>query len=389
MATASPTIDTLQVQTFVFGRDTVKVGVTLGHVADTVLDSIFVHDTLVGPPPASTGVDTIVKGDTTKYAFWHMGKIVDSVRVAVKPTPPPVTTKGQPLGATRLMNEATQPYTPFNEDAGASSGKPNYAISNLNDARARKIKVVLNLPCGSHNPSNAGPCLKQVNGVWVFNRKAYDSALATYNTPEVHNAMLTAYNDSILLGINIMDEPWVKGQGDGNTWGPNGLTRYQADSNCVSAKKQLPKVPIGLSDTGPDTWPVGGNNGTLAHCDIGVSQYSYRFGDQKAWIKTMNSQASSAGYVQMYQFNVVNGGTQDKDTIWDCAQQGGIKGSRSPNCTMTPSQITTVIKTYAGQGCGGVTTWQYDTGRMPKVISGFNNATDSLSKTSWKICKPR
>jgi hypothetical protein len=312
------------------------------------------------------GSDTL-----TVYGTATLTITIDSV--VKKYTPPPIIT-GRPYGPSGLLSAMTQPYTPFTADPGASSNKPAYLLDNLSKAKDRKVSMVANLPCGSHSSANPGNCLvKNSSGVWVFSRARFDSAMKTYNTPAVRAAVDSAYRSGTLVFINLMDEPWVKGSGDGNTWGPLGLTRAQADSLCTTGRATFgPGVPLGTSD-----WSQWNPTAKTKICDVGLFQFSYRFGQPAMWRDTALTRATQGGYQAAFSFNIINGGTQDKSLPWDCAAEGGIKGQYAPNCQMTPAQTVTSGTALGASGCGVLMMWRYDSTRY--AYTGFPAAFTTVA----------
>jgi hypothetical protein len=143
----------------------------------------------------------------------------------------------------------------------------------------------------------------------------------------------------------------------GNTWGPPGtITRARADSLCGFVKKLLPPgVPVGLSDH--LTWDPGKQ---LKVCDFTQPQFSNRFGDIARWRDSILARAAKAGHQTQFSFNILNGGTQDRDGTWDCKDQGGRKGQRQPNCQMTPTQVTAAVTQLGAKTCSGLMMWRYD-----------------------------
>lgn len=304
--------------------------------------------------------------------------------------PPPTTggALGKPYGPSALMHD-TSNNGPFTYDGGASSNKPQWLLDNINEARNRGLGFIANLPCGSHSASNPGYCLKQgSDGVWRFDRALFDAALAQYNTTEVKAAVAQAVKDGVLHGINLMDEPWVSGGGDGNTWGPAGtMTRARVDSLCTEAKKLFPTAPVGTSNKlawdKSHTWKV---------CDIGIAQFSYRFGSPTAWRDSVLAMSKAGGYSAAFSFNVINGGTQDRDGVWDCKDQGGHKGQRSPNCGMTATQIVTAVKALGDAGCAGLMMWRNDNTKFTTWtdwIQAFKDAAAIQAQRYKKPCKVR
>ncbi len=295
--------------------------------------------------------------------------------------------KGRTYGPSDLFS-ATPPFAPFTANPSASSGRPQYLMDNIAKARQYKVQLLAGLPCGAHSATHLGACLVMKNGVAVFSQARFDSAMALFNTPELRAALAQSVKDSVLVGVNIMDEPWVSGTGDGNTWGPPGtMTRARVDSLCRSVKTILgPTVPVGTSDlakwqrTGPWQW-----------CDIGVTQYSYRFGDVIAWKDSILSASQAQGYMAVFGSNIIDGGTRDTDGTWDCAAQGGVKGLNSPNCQMTPSQVVFVGVNLGDAGCGPLGMWRYDATRfaLPGFATAFAQVSALQLQRPQRMCRVR
>jgi hypothetical protein len=308
---------------------------------------------------------------------------VDSV---IYKKPPPPVASGQPFGPISVFDAANP--APFTGDGGESAGKPEWLADKITEARQKKLVIIANLPCGGHNESNLGRCLALKNGVATFSKARWDSAIGEFNTPAVRTLLAQAVKDSVIAAVNIMDEPWVSGGGDGNTWGPEGtMTRQRVDSLCRQAKTILgPTVPVGTSDQ--TKWQRS-TTYKWKWCDVGIAQYSHRFGTVTAWRDSILSVSSAQGYLSVFSFNFINGGTQDRDGPWDCP--GGHKGQRSPNCQFTPAQIITVVTALGDKGCGLQTFWRYDAARfaLGGYATAFQQAATLQKQRPRKLCKVR
>lgn len=359
--------DTTIAQSFVLGKDTVRIGLTLKHVPDTVTDTIFVHDSIVVPPP-QIGVDTIVSGDTTRYAFWSMKKVVDSVKVVVKPPPTPVgeVARWGPSGffGGTSATSPTSALGKFTYAANENATRDDWLMDDIAEARQRKVPVMLAFPCGSHTWPKIGNCIDTVTKAFSMTR--FDSALTkkvlkNYVRPEV----VQAYKDGIVVGAQIIDEPWVHADPDddefgGNSWGPPGtITKARADTLCRKTQMLIPGVPVGMNGH-LTAWEPSKD---VKVCDYLQYQYSYRFGSVTTWRDAVKAQGKRGGYQIQFSLNIINGGTQDKDGTWDCKDQGGRRGNRTPNCQMTPAQVETVVKALAPHSHGGLMMWRYDDSR--------------------------
>ena len=324
---------------------------------DTVVDV----DT-VSVPTVATGVDSTKKGDTTFYAFWHTGKIVDSTKFNVASSGGTPTAKL--FGPMRLYDEGLS-YVFTGSSGEASGGNPQFLLDNIAIARRTGKPFIANLPCGSHSSITGGRCMKQnADGVWVYSRENFLAALRAFDRPDVKAAVEAAVRDGLIIGFNLMDEPWVSGGDDGagtivpNSWGPPGtVTKAEVDLLCTEAKRIFPVGAMGTSDH-LTAWEPSKNR---LKCDFGIFQYSHRFGDVTTWRQSTLARAARGGYDVVYSFNILNGGTQDKDDgTWDCRTQGGIKGSRKPNCAFTPTQMVNVTTVLGDAGKGILAFWRFD-----------------------------
>ena len=336
------------------------------------------------PVSAQSFTQQVVNGPDTfaVYGQYITTVTVDSV-IQKKPTPPPVVL-GFPYGPIRLFDASVS--APFNGTGGVSSGSPQSLLDNITEARQRKTPFIANLPCGGHNAVNLGNCLSLVNGVPTFNQLLFNAALEKYNTPAVRTAVQAAVKDSILIGVNLIDEAWVTGGGDGNTWGPAGtMTRQRVDSLCRRARSVFgPGVPLGASDQ--TKWQ---RTGKWDACDIGIAQFSYRYGSVTAWRDSILAISSAQGYESVFSTNFINGGTQDRNGPWDCP--GSHKGQRAPNCQQTPTQHVAAIDALGEKGCGVVTMWRYDAARfaLPGYATAFATAAALQAKRKRKVCGVR
>lgn len=324
---------------------------------------------------------------TTTKTITRTTTTVDSI---VKVTTPIVLGK---LFGPSSINTLPSPFRkpPFTASGGESSGNnPTQLLKNLDKAKQTGIPIIAALPCGSHNqaPDRRGNCLRDSSGIAVFSRALFDSALAKYNTPAVKAAVDSAFKNGYLIAVNLMDEPWVKGGGDGNTWGPKGLTRQQADTSCLAAKTgAFANVPVGLSDASLKIWPANGY--TFKWCDVGIPQFSYRMGTPTAWRDSILTMVAKGQYMEIFSFNVVNGGKQDK-TTWPACPGAPASGTSSPNCTMNTTEITTAVAALGDVGCGALIMWRTDSTRFAKIGQAvFNTAAATQAQRPKRPCKVR
>lgn len=376
--------------------DSVRAGTPTREFYTRVVPAPPVVDTVLVPIALRSGADTAVSGDTTRIAFWHEGiaRTQDSAKVVVK-APPLVL--GKPFGPAALY---TAPSTaPFTYAAGESA-EPRWIISKIDKARATNTKVMLSFPCGAHSLANPGNCLAWFGDTLRFSQFRWDSLIGLYKDPLIQAAVQKGYAEGVIVGLNVMDEPWVYGGNDGsgsfvgNTWGVAGtITKAKADALCASVKAVFPGVPVGLSDF--REWEPTKD---LKVCDFGLTQYVTRFGDVTTWREGELARAKRGGYPLVFSFNIVNGGTQDQDAlrktagwVWDCAKEGGAKGSNSPNCQATPTQVVAYVQALGDAGCGGLMMWRSYPERFgtPAYGQAFATALAIQAKRVQRPCKPR
>ena len=154
----------------------------------------------------------------------------------------------------------------------------------------------------------------------VFDRSKWDGRMDGFNSSAIKSAVAGAVADGTIIGNVVMDEPNVSGSGDGNTWGPPGtMTKARVDSLCGYVKELFPTLPAGVQHRHDIFEPTKG----YRVCDFVASQYSSRvrrrdlvprFGLWR-WRGVTATRSCSA-------MNILNGGEQDKDGVYDCTGPG-------------------------------------------------------------------
>lgn len=268
---------------------------------------------------------------------------------------PPPTVAGIPFGASQvwgaLGSSGTAGFVLAQDPAF-----PGEVVGRLDSARRKRVRVVLNLPAGSHERF-------MTNG--VFDHAKYSAAVQTYNTTAIKAAIAGATADGTLLGMNAMDEPHTCGAGDGNTWGPCGtLTKARVDSLCGELKALFPSTPVGVThqhalfDTSHD----------YKVCEFLIDQYKYALGSIPAYRTAALAWGARQNMAILSGANVLGGGRRDADATrnadgtwsgWDCTKEGGYLGQYAPLCQMTPAQVDSVARGYAPGTCG-FRIWRWD-----------------------------
>src|SRR5262245_31831820 len=223
--------------------------------------------------------------------------------------PPSIPRTGIPFGPYGLFNLAgfDGTSTPTGTEA-FSLGMDSYSASNLIyrlvAARAKGVRVMLALTGGHDEYLTDG----------VFDRSKWEAKLQTYNTSGIKSAIAAGVADGTIVGASVMDEPYVSGLGDGNTWGPPGtMTKARVDSMCAYVKAMFPTLPVGVVHAHNMFEPAK----SYHECQFIVTQYASRYGDVTAFRDDALAQAARDGIAMAFSLNLLNGGEQAaRDGLW-------------------------------------------------------------------------
>ncbi len=239
---------------------------------------------------------------------------------------------------------------------------------------------------GSHSAKNPGCCLSVINGVLQFDRAKWNATLATFNTATIRDAIAKGVADGTVIGATVMDEPYVSGAGDGNTWGPKGtMTKARVDSLCVEVKRYFPTLPAGAEHQHQLFEPTK----SYQTCDFIVDQYNAWMGSITTWRDAGLAMAARDHHAVLFSLNVLDGGVQDKDGTYDCSGAGQAgKGTYSPNCRMTATQLHDWGLALGPSGCG-LLMWQYDGAYATNYDNqrSFKDIAAAMGSASKKACR--
>ena len=269
---------------------------------------------------------------------------------------------------------------------GYDGDTPENLIFRIVAARAKKLKLVLALTGGAHSLDNPGDYLSVIDGVLQFDRAKWDAKLARFNTSAIRSAIAEGVADGTILGASVMDEPYVSGGGDGNTWGPRGtMTKARVDSLCGEVKRYFPTLPAGVDHQHQLFEPEK----SYRVCDFIIDQYGTQYGNVTAWRDEGLAMAARDHHAIAFSMNVLNGGTQDTDGTWDCTGTGG-KGLYSPNCRMTAAQVRELGWVLGPAGCA-LLMWRYDDEFMvnPANQLAFHDVAALLASQTAPPCRVR
>ncbi len=400
---------------------------TGGNLADTAIVTVTEIER-PPPPPAPTLARVILKpasvslttGAEQRFAVFGRNSAGDSVPVAATFTASGggitaggLYTAGSTAGTFRVIAVASGladtavvelsrpvsasagsaiPFGPFAAWDGASlkenslhftmglgADSPTGIVNRIGAARSAGKKIVLAMTGGTHENY-----LSVINGVYQFDRNKWNAKMQTYNTATIRQAVAAAVADGTIIGNSVMDEPHVSGGGDGNTWGPVGtMTKARIDELCGYVKQIFPTLPAGVVHR-HDIFEPSVDYGT---CDFIVSQYSNRLGSMSTFRDAGLAFARRSGIRIAFSMNILNGGVQDKEGTWDCAGTGG-KGTYSPNCRMTATQVKDYGQGLGHAGCA-MLMWRYDDVFMANSgnQTAFKAVADSLARLPRTPCQ--
>jgi hypothetical protein len=290
-----------------------------------------------------------------------------------------------PFGAYRLLSQGVAPGI---LTLSADFNDPATIVSWIEGARQKGMRIMLAMTGGAHKTSDPGCCMSVINGVLQFDRAKWTARLNQFNTPAIRDAIARGVADGTIIGATVMDEPYVIGgaDGGGNTWGPSGtMTKARVDSLCAEVKNRFPTLPAGTEHQHDKFEPTK----SYRVCDFIVDQYDYRRGDINAFRDAGLAMAARDGHAVLFSINILDGGVQDKDGVWDCTGAGQAgRGTFAPNCRMPPAMVRTTGTTLGPVGCG-LFMWRTDRVFMenPENQRAFQDIAARMATVPGKPCR--
>ena len=329
-------------------------------------------------------------GTITSGGLYTAGQAAGSYRVTASASglaDTAVVTLTAPTAAAGTVGIPFGPYAawdgtslkPYTENFTATMGTftPANLVTGISTARAQRKKLLLALTGGAHeNYMTDG----------VFDMAKWRAKMNTFNTPALKLAVAAAVADGTIIGNSVMDEPHVKGTGDGNTWGPAGtMTKARVDSLCGYAKSVFPTLPVGVVHPHDAFEP----SNSYRVCEFLVDQYAARRGSVTEFRDEALAFGRRDNMAIVFSINVMNGGIQAaRDGRWDCPlTTTGGRGTYDPNCRMTPKQVRDWGILLGSAGCAMVA-WRYDSSFManPDNRAAFADVTARLATLPAKSC---
>jgi hypothetical protein len=272
----------------------------------------------------------------------------DSVIVTVTdppPPPPPPGEVGVPFGPFALFVGTTTQFAfgPAPFTMSYSGETADRVAQRIAAARAAGHRLIIAMTGGA--PTNYTTDGK-------FDLAKWKAKMDTFRAPAVQQAVADGVADGTVIMANIIDEP------NTSDWG-GVITRQTLDEMSAYVKEIFPSILTTMSLQ----WSSLVNSqftGPYTSVDVLTTQYVSRFGSVEAYRDGAVSTAKANNLGLLLSLNIINGGTQDKDGVWDCVGTGG-KGTGSPNCRVTPSQLESfgTVLGLTPETCG-LLLWRYD-----------------------------
>jgi PKD repeat protein len=328
---------------------------------------------------SSTGMYTAPTPGSSCSVVASMNERADTTEVV----PLANNSQSTPFGIFSLWSTPTTPrgsgvaaFSASHDDANASS-----IIQQIAAARAQGIHLIFAMTGGSHENY-------KTNG--VFDLSKWRAKMETFNTSAIRSAVAQGVADGTIIGNSVLDEPQQSDRDAGyrtKSWGPSGtMTRQLIDGLCGYAKNIFPTMPVGVFHD-PAMFEA---NTPYRVCEFIMAQYGYRKynGDVARWRDETLALAKRDGMAVVFSINILNGGKQDKDGVYDCvgSLMGGL-GTYKPNCAMTPQQIRDWGKALAASACA-LMSWRYDATYVgkPQNQAALAEVAIAASNLSRKPC---
>jgi len=271
---------------------------------------------------------------------------------------------GIPLGLQDLIAAHVAPgaYT-MSSDAYRSDN----ILARLNEARTRKLKVLMNMTGGGH-------WKYMTDG--VFDMAKWRAKMDSYNTPAIKAAVAAGVADGTIIGNSVMDEP--HNTSVDNSWGPAGtMNKARVDQMCAYVKDIFPTLPVGVVHD--YRWLEPEKN--YLRCEWVLSQYRFSKGEIGAYRDGGLAFAKRSGVAIIFSLNVLHGGTPGTT----CPKYGYDPFGKL--CPMTPTQLRNFGLILGSAGCA-LNMWRYEAEYFnnPENQSALRVIADSLAKLPRKSC---
>jgi hypothetical protein len=253
---------------------------------------------------------------------------------------------------------------------------PATLLSQLELARAKKMKMVIAMTGGSHSRYITDG---------RFDMAKWRAQQALFNTSEMKKAVADAVADGTIVTASLIDEPnhhtWGGAFGNRTRATPTGIAML--DEMAAFTKSILPTVRTSVVVR--YDWLKG--MPAFQHVDVVASQYNWRDGDVRVYRDSAIAVTRRARVGLIFQMNILDGGT----TIAGCPiPETGGPGTSATSCRMTPAQVTNYGTVLAGavEACAfGL--WRFDADFItkPENASALNQVASVASKRQATRCQ--
>jgi hypothetical protein len=299
----------------------------------------------------------------------------DSAAVVGASTPAFATISytGLPFGPFGLWSSATTvEWGPFPFTGSNNYTDPNGIVKQIDAARSMRQRLLLAMTGGSSSRY-------LTNGKFDITKWKYRMSL--FKTSAIKNAVAAGVADGTIIGNSIVDEPETK------QWG-GVFTKPMLDGMGSYVKSIFPTLPVGVNH-GPTGYYQWRSSERYRVLDYVLNQYSWwvTTGNVAAYRDKVLAQAKLDGVTPAFSLNILNGGVQDRTGTYDCSGTGG-KGTRYPNCQMTPTQVRDWGKTLGVAGCS-LQLWRYDDKWISKSanVDAVKSVASTLAAKARRSCK--
>ena len=271
--------------------------------------------------------------------------VLDPAPPPPPPPPPPPSGTGVPYGPFALFDGTSTrlAFGPAPFTMSQSGETADRVVQRIAAARAAGLRLIIAMTGGA--PTNYTTDGK-------FDLAKWKAKMDTYRTATIQQAVADAVADGTVIMANMIDEP------NTTDWG-GVVDRTTLETMSAYVKEIFPTIRTAISLQWSSL--VGSRfTGPYSSLDVLTTQYSARFGSVEAYRDGAVATAQANNLGLLLSMNILNGGPQDKDGVWDCIGTGG-KGTSSPNCRMLPSEVETYGKTLGltPETCG-LLMWRYD-----------------------------
>jgi hypothetical protein len=264
-------------------------------------------------------------------------------------------------------------YTALRTKVIPFSASSNYTdahgiIKQIAAARSMGQRLILNMTGGGHKRY-------KTNG--RFDLRKWKAVMNTYNKRDIKAAVARGVSDGTIILNIVQDEPNVK------SWG-GVMTKPLLDQMARYVKAMFPTLPTGVLLR--TDWRT---NERFKVMDAYVAQYSWHRGTPAEFRNHALSEARKQGGMKvMFALNIIDGGPLNWKR-WSCPTSNtGGRGSYSPACRMTGSQVKEWGRVLGTAGCG-LSLWRYDKAFMSKSsnVSALRDLAGFMARTPGRSCR--